>query len=135
MQTLPKENAMDFDMFVPLAFFGTVLAIVVVSLYYTHKNRTAKYRLVEKLLEQGQNLTPEMLENIGKSLGSGDKVNASAFGNAVSQILIGIGLAVFFWALTSYTGAPYFLIAIGVFPFVIGLSRLITIFYEKNQAK
>jgi hypothetical protein len=123
------------DLITPMFFFGTVLAIVVVSLYYTHKNRTAKYRLVEKLLEQGQTLTPEMLENISKSLGSGDKVNVSAFGSAVYQIMIGIGLAVVFWALTSYTCAPYFLIAIGVFPFAIGLSRLITILYEKNQAK
>lgn len=123
------------DLLMPLIFFGTVLAIVVCSLYFSHKNRVEKYRLIDKLLERGDALSPEMLESIGKTIDPGEKASPNnRFGAAVMQVMIGIGLAVFFWALTSYTGAPYFLIAIGVFPFVVGVARLIAFFYEKKAS-
>lgn len=129
---------MDFEtvvdnLIVPLVFFITILAIVVVSLYFSHKNRAEKYRLIEKLLDRGETLTPELLTSINQTLATEDRNRSSGFGNAIHQIFIGIGLAVFFWALTRYTGAPYFLIAIGIFPFVSGLARLITILYEKRN--
>ena len=127
-------NTLVNNLIMPIVFFGTVLAIVISCLYFRYKNRTAKYRLIEKMMEQGQTLPPEALESLSKSFGQSEKSPRSDFGSAIYQILIGVGLAVFFWALCAYTHAPYFLIAIGVFPFVIGLARLITIFYDKRPS-
>ena len=117
---------------VPFMFFATIVAIVLGSIYFSHQSRVQKYKVIEKMLDHGQTLTPDMLESLNKAIISGDKPNQAPFGQAVFQILIGIGLAVFFWAMSVSAGTPSFLIAVGVFPFVIGLARLITVFYEKR---
>lgn len=119
------------DIIVPALLFTMIAAIVLGTTFFSHQTRIRKYRIIEKMIDQGQTVSPELLESLGKS-GSFEKGGNTAFGHAVFQILTGIGLSVFFWAMHVSVGVPSFLIAIGVFPFVNGLARLLAILYENR---
>lgn len=119
---------------IPFMFFATIVAIVLGSLYYSNQARIRKYKLIEQMIAQGQNVTPELLDSLGKNIEPAGKETRTPFGHAVYLVLIGAGLAVFFWAMYFCENTPGFLIAVGIFPFVTGVSRLIAILYEKRPS-
>lgn len=119
-----------------LIFFFSVVMIVFIVKITSFRRHQLKVRLIEKMIEQGQNITPEVLDRLG--VGNDckpTKLPGNPLGHGVYLILIGIGLATFFGVMSMNLGTPYFLAAIGVFPLAIGLARVITILYENRQAK
>jgi hypothetical protein len=121
----------DMDLVV---IFGGIVLIVLIASFFGYLNRQSKQKLIEKLIDKGQSLSPEILASIGNG-----KHRTNSVGHAVYLMLLGIALAIFFWAMTGYGGfgpfghAPSFLPAIGLFPFIIGLSQLIGLAFEKRK--
>jgi hypothetical protein len=115
-----------------------IFAIVFVAIFFSHRERTRRYRLIEMLAEKGQPIPPEMLS--GAVEGSGYR-HGNAIGSGVFMMCIGIALAVFFWALSgggsfiSAGGVPNWLPVIGIFPFMTGLARIIGYLFERPRAK
>ena len=61
-----------FDTWFPgsIVFWGALVLIVFISAYFRYRTRASRHRLVEKLAEKGQPLSPELLDRIesGKRL-------------------------------------------------------------------
>jgi hypothetical protein len=117
-----------------LIVFGSIVAIVAISSYFGFRNRQARQSLIEKMLDKGQTISPELLESISRS-----KPRRSPLASAITLIFIGIALAAFFWALGGGSGhwkgedVPYWLPVVGAFPFAIGLARLTAMIFEKRK--
>lgn len=118
-----------------LIVFGSVVLIVAVVKYFSFRRHQLKVHLIEKMIEQGQNITPEVLDRISVTGTQEYRNTGTPMGHGIYLILIGLGLATFFTVMSLNIGTPYFLAAIGAFPFTIGLARVITVWYETRQAK
>ncbi len=123
---------MEFPEVHPLVIiWGAILLLVFIVSLFSYLNKRSKYRLLETLAEKGQALTPEMLAGLtnGKSHEPKGSVASGIF-----LMCIGVALAVFFWAMEGQ-GTPDFLPFIGVFPFMIGLARLLGAAFDRPRDK
>ncbi len=107
--------------------WGAILLLVFVVLFFSYLSRRSKYRMIERLAEKGQQLTPEMLASItsGGGRGVSDKNPVTS---GIFLMCIGVALAIFFWGLDGFD-VPWhggdFLPVIGIFPFMVGLARVL----------
>ena len=118
-----------------VVFWGAIVLFVLIGNYFGYKTRVSKHRMMEKLAEKGQTLSPELLA----SLGNGDE-RINPVTGAIFMLLMGVALAVFLWCMTDNASfwnehLPNWLPVIGIFPFIIGLSRLIGMIFEKKPRK
>ena len=125
-----------FNVWLPGAvlFWGAIVLIVLISSLFRYLTRASRYRMLEKLAEKGQTLSPELLASLGGG-GNGNGRDYERYANPVGSgiflMCIGIALAVFFWALGGggnfFQGehVPNWLPVIGIFPFMIGLARVL----------
>ena len=122
-------------------FWGFILLIVLITSFFRHQSRTAKYRLLEKLAEKGQTLSPELLGSLASGNGRDIERYSNPVGSGIFLMCIGIALAVFFWALGGggnfFQGehVPNWLPVIGIFPFMIGLARLLSALTDRRPPK
>ncbi len=127
------------DILVPLGFFAMVVLIVTIPLWFGYRKRQNRIKLIETILDKGQTLTPELLEGIDKAIDDKQQPHVSTLGNAITLILVGVALVIFFllMAIAPHSGGhgDYFLMAIGLFPMAVGAARLIDYLYHKRQAK
>jgi hypothetical protein len=111
-----------------VVFWGAIVLFVLIGSYFKYRTRSSEHRMLEKIAESGQSLSPELLSRLGRS-------NGERHGNPVSGgiflMCIGIAIAVFFWAmggggnLFEGTHVPNWLPVIGIFPFMVGLARFL----------
>jgi hypothetical protein len=119
-------------------FWGAIVLFVLIGSYFRYKTRSSQHRMMERLAEKGQTLSPELLASLSQSNGDGHKNPVSG---AIILMFIGIAIAVFFWALGGggnlFEGEhiPNWLPVIGIFPFAIGLGRLVGMIFEKRPPK
>lgn len=116
--------------------WGAIVIIVVVSRYFRHQSRIAKYQMLEKMAEKGQTIPPDVLAR-------DDYRDRGCRDNATSGIMlmcVGIGLGLFFWALSGGygifhhpTNVPDWMVFVGVIPFMIGLGRLLTSLFVRPR--
>jgi hypothetical protein len=122
-------------------FWIVILLIVIVTSFFRHQSRTAKYRLMEKLAEKGQTLSPELLGSLASGNVRDYERFANPIGSGIFLMCIGIALAIFFWALGGggnfFQGehVPNWLPVIGIFPFMIGLARLLSALTDRRPPK
>jgi Domain of unknown function (DUF6249) len=118
-------------------FWLAIVVIVFVSSFFRYRERTSRHRMIETLAEKGQPIPPDAFENgrdhyyrYGNSVGSG-----------IFLMCIGVALAVFFWAMGGggnlFDGdhMPNWLPVIGIFPFMIGLARLLGGLFDRPRSK
>ncbi len=116
-----------------VVFWGAIVMFVLIGSYFKYKTRSSEHRMLETLAEKGQTLSPELLSRLGN--GHGEKNPVSS---AIILMFIGAALAVFFWAMGGggnfFEGehVPNWLPVIGVFPFAIGLGKLIGLIFERR---
>jgi len=119
-------------------FWGAIVLFVLISNYFRYKTRSSQHRMLEKLAEKGQTLSPELLGRLGNGNGHTEQ---NPVGSAIILMFIGIALAIFFWALGGggnfFNGehVPNWLPVIGIFPFAIGLGKLVGLIFEKRPPK
>lgn len=117
-------------------FWGAIVVIVAVTSFFSHRTRAAKYRMLETLAEKGQQISPELLASIG---GGNGRPARNAPQSGIILMCIGVAIAVFFWAVTGggnpLAGSHNFWlgIAFGIFPFMIGLARVLGGVTEKRK--
>jgi len=119
-------------------FWGAIVLFVLISNYFRYKTRSSQHRMLEKLAEKGQTLSPELLGRLGNGNGHTEQ---NPVGSAIILMFIGIAIAVFFWALGGggnfFNGehVPNWLPVLGIFPFAIGLGKLVGLIFEKRPPK
>ena len=63
---------MLFDTWIPgsIVFWGALVLIVLISSYFRYRTRASRHRMMEKLAEHGQSVSPELIDRIesGKDL-------------------------------------------------------------------
>jgi hypothetical protein len=121
-------------------FWGAIVLIVLVSNFFGHRTRVAKYKMMETLAEKGQTLSPELLASVSnghnREYHRGGPIQSGIF-----LMCIGIALAIFFWALGGGGNfiqgehIPNWLPVIGIFPFMVGLARFIGGLTERRPPK
>jgi len=120
----------------PLVIIWTaILLLVFIVSLFKYLGRRSKYQLLERLAEKGQTLSPEMLAGItnGKSREDRNPVTSGIF-----LMCIGIALAVFFWGMAGWGNPMHgdsWLPVIGIFPFMVGLARLLGGLFEGRSSK
>jgi hypothetical protein len=118
-------------------FWTAIIFIVLIGNYFTYKRRASRDRMIEKLAEHGQSaMLPQLLESLG------EQNERNSF--TVGFVLIGVGvaLALFFWAMTGGSGlvagepgVPKWLPAVGLFPFVVGLAKLLGTMADRRSER
>jgi hypothetical protein len=112
-----------------------IFAIVFIAIYFSYRERTKRYHLIETLAEKGQPIPPELLSDVRGNRGGG------SVQSGIYMICVGIALFVFFWAMSGGgvlfdgQGVPNWLPFIGIFPFMIGVARLISALFGRSEPK
>lgn len=120
-----------FPFLVPIALFAMIAAIVLGAYYEGIIKNRDRTRAIEKIIDSGQPLTPELLKTIQDTLRS----NAAqpTLTSALQPVFIGIALAVLFTLGYIFQDMPAFLIAVGLFPLAVGAARLIGYYHQKKH--
>ena len=129
---------MEFPHVHPLVIiWAAILLLVFIVSFFTYLGRRSKYRLLEKLAEKGQSLSPELLSNIASSNGK-SRDDRSPISSGIFLMCIGFALAVFFWGMEGFEN-PFvggsWLPVIGIFPFMVGLARLLGAVFDRPPSK
>lgn len=131
---------MGFEIHPLIIIWGAILLLVFIVSLFKYLGRRSQYRLLEKLAEKGQSLSPELLANLTNGGGRASE-EKNPITSGIFLMCIGIALAVFFWAMNGGGGmfgepsGPYWLPLVGVFPFMIGLARLLGSAFGKRESK
>ena len=130
-------------------FWGAIVLIVFISNFFGYRERASRHRAIETLAEKGQPIPPELLGRSGgrEFYDSGYRGwHRYSLSGGIYMMCIGVALFVFLWALTtgnfnSFFGggpdsdfvAPGFLPYVAIFPFMIGLSRVLAYFFDRPR--
>lgn len=119
---------MGFEIHPLIIIWGAILLLVFIVSLFKYLGRRSQYRMLEKLAEKGQTLSPELLAGMtGNGQKSPDDIRRP-IPSGIFLMCIGIALAVFFWAMQG-GGIPLandnWLAVIGIFPFMVGLARVL----------
>jgi predicted anti-sigma-YlaC factor YlaD len=116
-------------------FWAAIAFIVLVTSFFSYRAQASRHRMIEKLAEKGQPIPPEMLGSEGR----GDRHHyRNPIQSGVFLMCIGIAIAVFLWALdgggavTVNGHMPNWLPVVGIFPFMVGLARLLGGIFDRR---
>ena len=103
------------DSIIPVFLFVSIAATAIAFIYFASKNKHAILQTVEKAVQSGNQLTPELLEKLGTSFSP--KVRDLRRGVVILAIGIAGMLASFFSTEMHLTGAVR---AVSLFPIFVG---------------
>ncbi len=110
--------------FVPIVMFIAIAVVMCVYYYLRHRTGEAVQKTVRTAIEQGQELTPEILERLGQApKRKPADLKMMDLRRGVILISVGLGIAAF-GALVGEEHAMRPLLAIGALPFLIGVAYL-----------
>ncbi|HEY3776554.1 MAG TPA: DUF6249 domain-containing protein [Rhizomicrobium sp.] len=120
-------------------FWIAVVLIVFMSQFFSYRERTSRHRMIETLAEKGQPIPPEVLTS-SRDYGSGWR-HGNPIQSGIFLMCIGVALALFFWAMSGggniFEGdrVPSWLPFVGIFPFMIGLARLLAGVFDRRPTR
>ncbi len=122
---------MDAELLIPIfgivGVFGMPLGIVIAGLYFDTKNKDKFHSTLQKLIESGQEVSPELLQSIpGYKKENGER-NDIRTGTITTGV--GIGIAIF----GQFGVAETALVGIGLLVSSIGLAFLAYGIYNKDK--
>ena len=82
---------MDWALLIPLVAIGMPIFIVWIVYYYENKNKEQVHTTLQKLIESGQELSPELLEGVPGYKGEKEKRQNDV---RTGFILIGLGIGI-----------------------------------------
>lgn len=103
-----------------VAFFAAIAIPICLLLYFAHRSGVETQLTVRKAIEQGQQLSPEILERLSEGANSPERDRR----RGVIGIAIGIGLAILGLLTVVDLGIGFGVVGIGALPFAIGLAYL-----------
>jgi len=117
-------------------FWVIIMSIPIVAIVMGSLERISRNRALGRLAESGKSLPPELLQGIERRH---SKTGTRRGGIIV--MFVGIGIAIFFWAMTGgggYMHGPIgdngnWLPVIGVIPFMVGVGMILASFVGKDQ--
>jgi hypothetical protein len=134
---------------ISLIFWGAIVAIVFVGNFFSYRERTSRHRMIEKLADKGQPIPPELLAGNGRR----DYYDGyrgwrrHSLSGGIYLMCVGVAISVFLWAMTGgfnwfgdnnnfgFHGGPNWLPFVGIFPFMVGLARVIAYAFDRPPTK
>jgi hypothetical protein len=121
-------------------FWVAIVVIIFMAQFFNYRERTSHHRMIETLAEKGQPIPPELLTGSGANGRRGWRYD-SPIRSGIFLMCVGVALALFFWAMTGggniFEGehVPSWLPFIGIFPFMIGLARVLAGAFDRPPSK
>ncbi len=113
---------------VPITLFVSLAVVASLVIYFRFRSRRDIQLTLRGVIDKGQELTPELLEKIGEP-----KRPANAdLRRGIIAVSLGVGFAAFGFLLDE-ADAVRPLIAIGAFPFLLGLAYLGLWFFRDKE--
>lgn len=117
---------------IPIVFWVAIVLIVFIAVYFGHRAKMARYKLLETMAEKGQPISSDVLASLGDSR----QKPKGGIAGGIFQMCIGVALAIFFWGLGHFQN-PFdggsWLVVIGIFPFMVGLARVLACVFDKRD--
>jgi hypothetical protein len=130
-------------------FWGAIVLIVLITNFFGYLQRSGRYRAIEKLAEKGLPIPPELLTGNGRGYYGDDRRGWRRYSlsGGIYMMCVGVALFLFLWAMTTgdfntffggnsgdfrYSG-PGWLPFVGIFPFMIGLSRVLAYLFDRPR--
>lgn len=116
-----------------------IVAVVFVACFFKYRERESHHRMIETLAQKGQPIPPELLTN-GRFYKSSWHYG-SPIQSGIYLMCIGVALALFLWALSGGSNVfegdrgPNWLPFVGIFPFMVGLARLLAGIVDRRPPK
>ena len=111
--------------FVPIVMFIAIAVVLCVYYYLRHRTSEAVQKTVQTAIEQGQELTPEILERLGQAPPRKKAdIKMADLRRGVILISVGLGIAAFGALVGADEDASRPMLAIGALPFLIGVAYL-----------
>ncbi len=105
-------------MMIPIAFFIATVLVVWIVFVFRYRSRRDLQETYRAAIEQGQQLSPELLEHLGETRSKNADLRRGI-------ILAGAGLAfAVFGVVLGEEDAVRPMVAVGAFPFLVGLAYL-----------
>ncbi|HTT85444.1 MAG TPA: DUF6249 domain-containing protein [Rhizomicrobium sp.] len=130
---------MNFDHLGPsVVFWGAILLICFFTSFFGYLERRSRYNAIEKMVEKGQTVPPEMLSRHGLPYDRRAWHYLHPATSGIFLMCMGVAIAVFFWAmqgggpLIADGRMPNWLPVIGIFPFMVGLARLLGAAFDRR---
>ena len=118
------------EILVPISMFAMIFGIVAVVMFYRFRNRQELQTTVRAVVESGQPLTAEVLEELTAALRSKS--------NDLRRGVLALALGFAFVVLANVIGneeAYRPLLGVSAFPFFIGIAHLVLAFTARDKAK
>ena len=118
------------EILVPISMFAMIFGIVAVVMFYRFRNRQEMQTTVRAVVESGQPLTAEVLEELTAALRSKS--------NDLRRGVLALALGFAFVVLANVVGndeAYRPLLGVSAFPFFIGIAYLVLAFTARDKAK
>jgi len=110
---------MNEEVWIPIVLFAAVALVLWAFFYYRYRSRSDLQATVRQAIEKGHELSPELLARLGEP---SDPKNAD-LRRGVVAVALGLGFAVFGIVLGEQDAVRP-LIAVGTFPFLVGVAYL-----------
>lgn len=124
---------MGVEIFVPLAFFAMIVAIVAIPTWFKSRDRREMQGTLRTAIEKGQPLPPEVIDALSKDVGKPPSAHRDLRVGVV-WLAIGLGVATFAWMVGfEENEAVYPVMGIAAIPGFIGLAFIILSFFNKNK--
>ncbi|MDE0451341.1 MAG: DUF6249 domain-containing protein [Gammaproteobacteria bacterium] len=120
------EHAVQIEMLgimVPIIFFIAISIVLCVYFYLRHRTSQSVQETVRTAIEQGQQLTPEILERLGQTPQRAKSEN-SDLRRGVILIAAGIGVAAIGALAGEDEGTVRLFLTLGFLPFMVGIAYL-----------
>jgi hypothetical protein len=126
-----------------VVFWLAIVALVFFGSFFRYLERTSRHRMIERLAEKGQPIPPEFMSS------PRDEVRRHLhyryrhpIQSGIQLMCVGIALSVFMWAMTgggnlfpAEHGVPNWLVFVGIFPFMLGLARVLGGLFDRPDSK
>lgn len=121
-----------------IIFWGVVLLICFFTSFFGYLERSSRYRAIERMAEKGQTVPPEMFSRCSLPYDRRIWRYQHPAVSGIYLMCIGVALAVFLWAIEgggdviTNGHVPNWLPVVGIFPFMIGLARLLAAAFDRR---
>ncbi len=114
---------MDPEIMIPLTVFAS-LAITIISYFsFSHKNKVATLKTIEKAVENGTNLTPELLEKLSNTKAA-QPAKVKDLRRGIWMLALGVACFVASFMFSDSEPQEVFRV-IGIFPAFLGAGFLL----------